>query len=178
MQNGTGGGSAARLPDSRSFFYTRYPQGDKRPPADRDVYMQLYHHTLGTRSASFTPASAPLATIHFHNESRPSDDPYWTKADWRDASILSAPTNWGRGIAGGKLPPNTSHMDPVKGTPLEWPIRFTLTHWAALLPGLPAGKYDLCCRTIDHNGIAQPLPRPFPRSGNNAIHRVTLTVKA
>ena len=24
------------------------------------------------------------------------------------------------------------------GTPLEWPIRFTLTHWAALLPGLGA----------------------------------------
>jgi ABC-type amino acid transport substrate-binding protein len=68
-------------------------------------------------------------------------------------------------------------MDPVKGTPLEWPIRFTLTHWAALLPGLPVGKYDLCCRTIDHNGIAQPMPRPFPRSGNNGIHRIALTVK-
>jgi len=47
-----------------------------------------------------------------------------------------------------------------------------------LLPGLPAGSYDLCCRTIDANGIAQPLPRPpLPRTGANAIHRVTLVVK-
>lgn len=51
VQNGTGGGSAAWLPDSRSLFYTRYPQGDERPPADRDFYMQLYHHTLGTQPA-------------------------------------------------------------------------------------------------------------------------------
>ena len=115
--------------------------------------------------------------VHSHNEPRPSDDPYWTKADWHDAAILPAPTNWGRGLAGGRLTPKTSHMDPARGTPLEWPIRFTLTHWAALLPGLPVGKYDLCCRTIDHNGIAQPMPRPFPRSGNNGIHRITLTVK-
>jgi hypothetical protein len=43
---------------------------------------------------------------------------------------------------------------------------------------LPGGSYDLCCRTIDANGIAQPMPRPpLPRTGVNAIHRVTLVVK-
>ncbi len=47
VQGGTGGGSMAWLPDSRSFYYTRYPQDDERPPADRDFYIQLYHHTLG-----------------------------------------------------------------------------------------------------------------------------------
>jgi prolyl oligopeptidase len=47
-QNGTGGGSLAWLPDGRSFYYTRYPQGNERPPEDRDFYMQLYHHVLGT----------------------------------------------------------------------------------------------------------------------------------
>ncbi len=50
-QNGTGGGSLAWLPDSKSFFYTRYPQGNERPPADRDFYMQLYRHVLGTPAA-------------------------------------------------------------------------------------------------------------------------------
>jgi hypothetical protein len=34
-------------------------------------------------------------------------------------------------------------MDPARGTPVEWPLRFTLAHWAALLPGLPPGTYDL-----------------------------------
>ena len=27
------------------------------------------------------------------------------------------------------------------------------------------------------NGIAQPLPRPLPRTGANGIHRLTLVVK-
>jgi len=43
---------------------------------------------------------------------------------------------------------------------------------------LPAGKYDLLCRTIDANGIAQPMPRPLPKTGANAIQQVTLNGKA
>jgi hypothetical protein len=57
-------------------------------------------------------------------------------------------------------------------------MRFTFAHWAALLPGMPAGRYDLCCRTIDGNGIAQPLPRPVLRTGANGIHHVTVVVKS
>jgi hypothetical protein len=108
----------------------------------------------------------------------PADDPYGTRADWRDATILSAPVNWGGGLPDGQLPANTSHMDPANGTPLEWPMRFTIVHWAALLPGMPAGTYDVCCRTIDRNGIAQPLPRPLLRTGANGIHRVTMVLHA
>jgi prolyl oligopeptidase len=48
----TGGGSAAWTPDGASVYYTRYPQGDERAPADRDFYQQVYLHRLGT------PASA------------------------------------------------------------------------------------------------------------------------
>lgn len=44
------------------------------------------------------------------------------------------------------------------------------------MPGVPAGKYDLRCRTIDANRIAQPMPRPFPKSGRNAIEKVELEV--
>jgi hypothetical protein len=76
------------------------------------------------------------------------------------------------------LPANTSQIDPATGAPLHWPMRYSIAHWAALLPGLPAGSYDLCCRTIDGNGIAQPMPRPFPHTGFNEIERVTLVVKA
>ena len=65
----------------------------------------------------------------------------------------------------------------MQGAGTRWPMRFTLAHSAALLPGMPAGRYDLCCRTIDGNGIAQPMPRPLPRTGANGIHRVTLVVK-
>ena len=45
--------------------------------------------------------------IHAHGESWPAEDPYWTKADWKDAPILPPPTNWGGGLPGGKLPPTT-----------------------------------------------------------------------
>jgi prolyl oligopeptidase len=46
--SGTAGGSLAWDGDGRGFFYTRYPREGERPPADRDVYAQVYHHQLGT----------------------------------------------------------------------------------------------------------------------------------
>ena len=107
-----------------------------------------------------------------------ADDPAWTKADWKNAEILPPPSNWGGGLPGGKLPPNVLHFDSTTGLPREWPLRFTIVHWAAMIPPLPAGNYDLCCRTIDNNGIPQPMPRPLPRTGYNAIHTVTLSITA
>jgi len=107
----------------------------------------------------------------------PEDDPYRTEADWKDAQLLPPPTDWGGGLPGGKLPAGTIGIDPVKGTPLQWPMRYTIAHWAALAPGLSAGSYDIACRTIDQNGIAQPMPRPLQRTGYNSIHVATLLAK-
>jgi len=116
--------------------------------------------------------------VHSQKDPWPADGPDWASADWKDAAILPPPVDWGGGLSGGKLPANTSQMDPTTGKPLQWPMRYTIVHWAALQPGLPSGSYDLCCRTIDLNGIAQPMPRPFLRTGVTAIHRLTLVVKA
>ena len=116
--------------------------------------------------------------VHSQKEPWPEDDPNWAQADWKDAAILPPPANWGGGLPAGKLPAHTSQFDPKTGQPLQWPIRCTMVHWAALLPGLPAGGYDLCCRTIDLNGIAQPMPRPLLRTGVTALHRVAMVVKA
>lgn len=107
----------------------------------------------------------------------PAEDPSWTAANWKDAAILPPPTDWGGGLPGGKLPPS-NQTDPATGRPLEWPLRYTICHWAVTLPGLEAGNYDVCCRTIDRNGITQPLPRTLPRTGYNALHVVNLVVKA
>jgi hypothetical protein len=46
------------------------------------------------------------------------------------------------------------------------------------MPGLPAGDYTLRCRTVDEKGIAQPLPRPFRKSGHAAIESVSLKIRA
>jgi len=62
------------------------------------------------------------------------------------------------------------------GKPNEWPPRNVIAHWAALVPGVPAGKYDLRARTIDRNGVAQPMPRPFQKSGGNRILSVPIRV--
>ena len=44
----TGGGSIEWAPDSKGFFYTRYPQPGERPEEDAYFYMQVYFHRLGT----------------------------------------------------------------------------------------------------------------------------------
>jgi len=98
--------------------------------------------------------------VHSQSNPWPQDDPYWTGADWKDAAILPAPADWGGGLPGGKLPANTSKVDPAKGTPLEWPMRFTLVPLGGIAPGLPAGSYDVCCRTIDRNGYRTTAAAP------------------
>lgn len=91
----------------------------------------------------------------------PADDPYFTKAPWTDALILDPPKDW---------------VTPA-GKPAEWPMKLTKAYWAALLPGLPAGEYVLRCRTIDSKKQAQPMPRPFKKSGRCDIEEVKLTVR-
>ena len=105
----------------------------------------------------------------------PADDPHRAKAEWKDAAILAPPDDWGGGLPGGKLPP-TNQTDTATGAPREWPLRYTIVHWAAMLQELNPGNYELCCRTIDENGIAQPMPRMLPRTGFNSLHIVPLLV--
>jgi DMSO/TMAO reductase YedYZ molybdopterin-dependent catalytic subunit len=103
------------------------------------------------------------------------DDPYFTKAPWVDAKLLPAPKRWS-GLPEGKIPPRTLGFDE-SGVPKTWPLRFTNAHWAAVLPALTAGEYTFRCRTIDEKGVAQPLPRPFRKSGHAAIESINIIVK-
>jgi prolyl oligopeptidase len=48
VNGGTAGGSLTWNGDGSGFFYTRYPRGEERPAADRDFYLQVYFHKLGT----------------------------------------------------------------------------------------------------------------------------------
>jgi len=104
------------------------------------------------------------------------DDPYFDKAQWKDADILPPPEHWGGDLPEGKLPPIPRQFDTA-GKPLRWPIPNTIVHWAAVLKPPAPGNYDLYCRTIDANNIAQPMPRPFPKSGHNAIQKVQIVVE-
>jgi prolyl oligopeptidase len=48
VNGGTAGGSLAWIGDGSGFFYTRYPRGRERPPADLDFFQQVYFHKLGS----------------------------------------------------------------------------------------------------------------------------------
>ncbi|MFO0870838.1 MAG: molybdopterin-dependent oxidoreductase [Pirellulales bacterium] len=113
--------------------------------------------------------------LHPAGEPWPADDPYFTRAPWREATVLPAPTRWST-LPDERLPLPVRGFDPQTGQPLEWPQRYTLAHWATVLRDTPAGKYELRCRTLDARGVAQPLPRPFAKSGRNSIQQVTIEV--
>jgi DMSO/TMAO reductase YedYZ molybdopterin-dependent catalytic subunit len=115
--------------------------------------------------------------LHPKDKPLPKDDPYFTKAEWKDADILPPPKHWGGGLPDGKLPNIPRQIDPSTDKPYNWPIRNTIVHWATLLTAERPGQYDLRCRTIDANGAAQPMPRPFPKSGNNTIQSVRIAVE-
>lgn len=107
----------------------------------------------------------------------PGDDPYFATAPWSDTRILPPPKDWSA-LPDGKIPPGTPGFDAATGRPLTWPMKLTKVYWAALLPPLTAGEYTLRCRTIDEKGNAQPMPRPFQKSGHAAIEAVDVTVES
>lgn len=113
--------------------------------------------------------------LHPKDEPLPADDPYFSRADWREAHILPPPRQWGGGL------PADAHLEaPLQfdgSTPKQWPLRYTVVHWAATLSGLTPGEYELRCRTFDLNGTAQPMPRPFAKSGRAEIQCVAVVVE-
>lgn len=115
--------------------------------------------------------------LHPQDATLPPDDPHFSAAPWKDADILPPPQSWGSDLPDGKLPDVPRQFDPATGRPRQWPMRYAMAHWATLLPPIEPGKYLLRCRTIDLNGNAQPMPRPFLKSGLNAIQQVRLVVE-
>jgi DMSO/TMAO reductase YedYZ molybdopterin-dependent catalytic subunit len=91
-------------------------------------------------------------------------DPYCLRGDWRPAEIVDRPPDLG----------NLALSSTVQAS--EWPLRYTFVQWRAGLPGLAPGAYELRCRSVDRNGVAQPMPRPFPKSGRAEIQVVKLSV--
>jgi DMSO/TMAO reductase YedYZ molybdopterin-dependent catalytic subunit len=158
--------------DTESLMKTRarFVNAPKEIPPERPTAL------TGIAQVGVSGLARVQYCVHSQRDPWPADDPYRAKADWKDATILPPPPDWGGGLPGGNLPPDTSQIDPKTGQPRQWPMRYTIVHWAALLPGLHPGSYDLCCRTIDVNGIAQPMPRPFLRTGVTAIQSATVVV--
>ena len=108
-------------------------------------------------------------------EAEASDDPHFTRASWTDAELFPRPDHWGA-VQEGQVPADSHGFDHSR-EPRTWPMRLTKVHWAKLLPGQPAGEYTFRCRTIDEKGIAQPMPRPFRKSGFAGIESLAVHVE-
>ncbi len=156
--------------DSQMKTYARFLQWPEKANEGEPLLVS------GVAQAGMSGLQKVQYWLHPAKESLPRNDRYYTTAPWRDATVLPAPTHWGSMLPDGQLPPVPEQFD-ANGQPHQWPLRNTLAHWAAVIPAPPAGKYELRCRTIDANGVAQPMPRPFQKSGGNAIHLVEIRVK-
>lgn len=129
----------------------------------------------GYAQVGISGLSKVQVSIEPKGKPRPVDDPYFTQLEWIDANLLKSPNRWDS-LSEGKIPDNTHGFDRT-GSPKSWPLRLANAHWAIMLPGLPAGDYTVRSRTIDEHGQAQPLPRPFQKSGHAAIESISITVK-
>jgi DMSO/TMAO reductase YedYZ molybdopterin-dependent catalytic subunit len=105
---------------------------------------------------------------------RPKDDPHFASAKWTDATILPLPEKWAGECDTSRL--SEVQFDPATRKPRQWPMRYTIALWAAELRDVPPGEYEVRCRTVDLAGRAQPMPRPFAKSGRNAIQSLPLVV--
>lgn len=105
----------------------------------------------------------------------PAEDPWFQTAPWQDAILVPPPVQWGGDFLDSSLLDGAIGFTP-DGRPQQWPMRLAKVYWAALLPAMRPGKYVLRCRTIDASGAAQPMPRPFRKSGHCAIEERSIVV--
>ncbi len=105
------------------------------------------------------------------------DAPDWKTAKWLPCIVEPPPDDWGGTLPDGVLPRDVWGFNPETGKPKEWPLRSSIALWSVTLKNLPAGAYEFRVRSVDLNGIAQPEPRPYPKSGRNEIQCHQFMVK-
>ncbi len=118
--------------------------------------------------------------VWFQNKADPwAGDRYFADAPWKDAQILPSPTQWSEfGWENQEQTRLPNHTHGFQGNqPKNWPMRLTRAHWAFLHSGLAAGEYVMRCRTIDQQSNAQPMPRPFRKSGHASIEERSVTIE-
>jgi len=146
-------------------------------PTERNVESGVPLPLTGWAQVGMSGLGKVQVWVHDTSKTLPGDDPYFTRAPWRDAQILGPPKQWGGGLPSGRIPRPTMGFEDETGEPKQWPLSMTKVHWALLHPALPPGKYLIRCRTIDENGVPQPMPRPFRKSGHAAIQQTGLVVE-
>ncbi|MBL6765136.1 MAG: molybdopterin-dependent oxidoreductase [Verrucomicrobiae bacterium] len=82
---------------------------------------------------------------------------------------LEAQPDWSEVLPEGVNPRRLLGFDSKSGLSLSWPPRYGMASYSARIKGLKAGRYEVRARAVDLNGHAQPEPRPYQKSGKNAL---------
>ncbi len=106
------------------------------------------------------------------------DDPAILEGPWIECDLEKPPADWGSIFPEGVRAKDVLGFDPHSGQPLTWPLRFSMASYSARLADLAPGHYEVRVRAVDLNDYAQPEPRPYQKSGKNAIQVRRLEVVA
>jgi DMSO/TMAO reductase YedYZ molybdopterin-dependent catalytic subunit len=104
------------------------------------------------------------------------DDPAWKEAKWEPCELDAPPRDWTGQLPEGVAAKDVWGFDAKTGQPRDWPLRYSVVGWSVTLKGLAPGAYEFRARSVDLNGLAQPEPRPYQKSGKNEIQSRTIMV--
>ncbi len=101
----------------------------------------------------------------------------WQEAPWMRCTVDAQPPDWHSQLPSDTPPATIWGIDPNTLRANEWPMRYTMAGWVAVLGRLPRGTYEFRARAVDRNGCAQPEPRPDRQTGLNPVqeHRFDVT---
>jgi DMSO/TMAO reductase YedYZ molybdopterin-dependent catalytic subunit len=103
------------------------------------------------------------------------DDPELLAGPWTPCAIDDQP-DWRTALPEGVSPKKILGFDPTSGTPMTWPLRYSMVGYSATIRGLKPGRYEIRARAVDQNGFAQPEPRPAQKTGKKAIQMLRVEV--
>ncbi|MBG87657.1 MAG: hypothetical protein CMO80_12250 [Verrucomicrobiales bacterium] len=156
--------------DSKMKSFARFITKPKVQRAGRSIPL------TGVAQAGMSGLSKVQYWLRNTEDHVPPDDRYYSRAPWQDAELLPPPKAWDM-FPDEKLPAIPFQVNE-QGEFIDWPPANTIAHWAALIPAPKPGKYELRCRAVDANGVPQPMPRPFQKSGGNLIQMIPVRVFA
>jgi prolyl oligopeptidase len=171
----TAGGSLDWNADNTGFYYTRYPQGNERPPEDANFYQQVYFHKLGTdpkQDSYIIGKDFPrIAEIQLNT----SDDGHWLVASVANGDggqfahyVIDSSGHWTQvtrfddGIVAAKVSPDgvlylLSRKNAPRGQILSLPLtHLDLTQAKVIVPQSSGSGPDENSRASIENIVPAP----------------------
>jgi prolyl oligopeptidase len=171
----TAGGSLEWKGDGSGFYYTRYPQGDERPPEDVHFYQQVYFHRVGTDPRQDTYVIGKDFPRIAEIQLRGSDDGLWLVAAVAHGDggqfahyVMDAGAHWTQvthledGIVSAKLGPDAalyllSRKDAPRGRILRLPLsHLDLADARVVVPQSPGSGADEAARASIEDFVPAP----------------------